>query len=215
VPFAFAGLWERWKNRSDGTVVRSCTIITCPANELVAPLHDLMPVILAPEAHARSLDAKSDARSLLRPCPSTWLEAFPVDRRVNSPQNDDPECIQPAVVQRALALGPCGRSLNNSGALSRVPRSALWTTCPCPRKAARSVLLESETGSGKTEAAFRWASRLINARLVDGYFFAVPLRGAAVQMHGRMQSWLDASYGRGAAKALLAVRATTAWVTPT
>jgi putative SOS response-associated peptidase YedK len=52
VPFAFAGLWERWKDRSEGTVVRSCTIITCPANDLVAPLHDRMPVILAPEAHA-------------------------------------------------------------------------------------------------------------------------------------------------------------------
>jgi putative SOS response-associated peptidase YedK len=104
VPFAFAGLWERWKNRFDGTVVRSCTIITCPANDLVAPLHDRMPVILAPEAHARWLDAKSDARSLLRPCPSKWLEAFPVDCRVNSPQNDNPECIQPAIVQPTLAL---------------------------------------------------------------------------------------------------------------
>jgi putative SOS response-associated peptidase YedK len=104
VPFALAGLWERWKNRSDGAVVRSCTIITCPANELVAPLHDRMPVILAPEAHAQWLDAKSDARSLLQPCPSTWLEAFPVDRRLNSPQNDDPECIQPAVAQTTLAL---------------------------------------------------------------------------------------------------------------
>jgi len=103
-PFALAGLRERWKDRSDGTVVRSCTIITCPANDLVAPLHNRMPVILAPEAHARWLDAKADARSLLRPCPSTWLEAFPVDPRVNSPQNDDPECIQPAVVQGALAL---------------------------------------------------------------------------------------------------------------
>jgi putative SOS response-associated peptidase YedK len=102
--FAFAGLWERWKNRSDGAVVRSCTIITCPANELVAPLHDRMPVILAPEAHAQWLDVKADARSLLRLCPSTWLEAFPVDRRVNSPQNDDPECIQPAVAQTTLAL---------------------------------------------------------------------------------------------------------------
>jgi putative SOS response-associated peptidase YedK len=79
-------------------------MITCPANELVAPLHDRMPVILAPEAHAKCLDANGDARSLLRPCPSSWLEAFPVDRRVNSPQNDDPECIQPAVAQTTLAL---------------------------------------------------------------------------------------------------------------
>jgi putative SOS response-associated peptidase YedK len=63
-----------------------------------------MPVILAPEAHARWLDPKKDARGLLKPCPSAWLEAFPVDRRVNSPNNDDPECIQPAVVQSSLGL---------------------------------------------------------------------------------------------------------------
>ena len=50
-PFAFAGLWERWRG-ADDAVVRSCTIITCPANKLVAPLHDRMPVILTPEAHA-------------------------------------------------------------------------------------------------------------------------------------------------------------------
>ena len=63
-----------------------------------------MPVVLAPEAHARWLDPKTDARDVLQPCPSTWLDAFSVDPRVNSPQNDDPECIQPAVVQSTLAL---------------------------------------------------------------------------------------------------------------
>jgi CRISPR-associated endonuclease/helicase Cas3 len=67
------------------------------------------------------------------------------------------------------------------------------------------VLLESETGSGKTEAALRWASRLIDAGLVDGCFFAVPLRSAAVQLHRRMQAWLDFTYGKGRAEALLAV----------
>ncbi len=67
------------------------------------------------------------------------------------------------------------------------------------------VLLESETGSGKTEAALRWASRLIDAGLVDGCFFAVPLRSAAAQLHRRMQGWLDQTYGRGIVEALLAV----------
>ena len=67
------------------------------------------------------------------------------------------------------------------------------------------VLLESETGSGKTEAALRWASRLIDAGLVDGCFFAVPLRSAAVQLHRRMQAWLDATYGEDRVEALLAV----------
>jgi putative SOS response-associated peptidase YedK len=102
-PFALAGLWERWRQPSaDDAVVRSCAIITCPANDLVAPLHDRLPVILAPDAHAEWLDPKTGARYLLKPCPSAWLEAFPVDRRVNNPQNHDPDCIQPAVVPKQL-----------------------------------------------------------------------------------------------------------------
>jgi CRISPR-associated endonuclease/helicase Cas3 len=76
---------------------------------------------------------------------------------------------------------------------------------PLPDVDGSVVLLESETGSGKTEAALRWASRLIDAGLVDGCFFAVPLRSAAVQLHRRMQTWLDATYGEGRAEALLAV----------
>jgi CRISPR-associated endonuclease/helicase Cas3 len=76
---------------------------------------------------------------------------------------------------------------------------------PLPDVGGSTVLLESETGSGKTEAALRWASRLIDAGLVDGCFFAVPLRAAAVQLHGRMQAWLDATYGKSRAEALLAV----------
>jgi putative SOS response-associated peptidase YedK len=104
-PFAFAGLWERWKNPADDTVVRSCTIITCPANELVAPIHDRMPVILAPADHARWLDpAATDGRSLLAPCPAVWLESVAVSPRVNNPRHDDVECIQPAFVQDSLAL---------------------------------------------------------------------------------------------------------------
>jgi putative SOS response-associated peptidase YedK len=103
-PLAFAGLWERWRQPGTEEVVRSCTIITCPANDLVAPLHDRMPVMLSAEAHARWLDPKTDARDLLKPCSSAWLEAFAVDRRVNSPNNDDPECIRPTVVQSTLAL---------------------------------------------------------------------------------------------------------------
>jgi putative SOS response-associated peptidase YedK len=93
--FAFAGLWERWK-QPDGQVLRSCTIITCPPNELVAPVHDRMPVILDPGDFERWLDPEAaNGRELLKPCPAEWLEAVPVSARVNSPHNDDPECIAP------------------------------------------------------------------------------------------------------------------------
>ena len=93
-PFAFAGLWERWK-QPDGNVLRSCTIITCPPNALVAPVHNRMPVILAPEDFSRWLDPETGGLELLKPCPSEWLEAYEVSPRVNSPANDDPECIAP------------------------------------------------------------------------------------------------------------------------
>jgi putative SOS response-associated peptidase YedK len=102
-PFAFAGLWERWRDPA-GTVIRSCTIITCPANAVVAALHDRMPVILAPGDHERWLDPTNDGRSLLVPCPAAWLDSVAVSARVNSPKYDDPECIQPPVVQNTLDL---------------------------------------------------------------------------------------------------------------
>jgi putative SOS response-associated peptidase YedK len=101
-PFAFAGLWERWPQPGGG-VLRSCTIITCPANKLIAPLHDRMPVILASEDYERWLDpSRADGRELLEPYPAAELEAFPVSPRVNSPQYDDPECIAPLAIQGSL-----------------------------------------------------------------------------------------------------------------
>jgi putative SOS response-associated peptidase YedK len=100
-PFAFAGLWERCP-LPGGAVLRSCTIITCPANALVAPVHDRMPVILAPESFDRWLDPEVGGPELLEPCPAEWLETVPVSPRVNSPENDDAECITPIAVQGTL-----------------------------------------------------------------------------------------------------------------
>lgn len=103
-PFAFAGLWERWR-QPDGQILRSCTIVTCPANALVAPIHDRMPVILDPGDFERWLDPEAGGAELLRPCPADWLEAYEVNPRVNSPANDDPDCIAPRTAvaeQRSL-----------------------------------------------------------------------------------------------------------------
>ena len=68
-PFAFAGLWERWR-QPGGAVLRSCTIITCPANELVAPIHDRMPVISTPATSSAGSTPEAGGRELLRPCPA-------------------------------------------------------------------------------------------------------------------------------------------------
>ena len=94
VPFAFAGLWERWRGLEDE--VETCTIVTTAANAVLAPIHDRMPVILDPASYDRWLDpAQPGAEELLRPCPDEWLEAFPVSTRVNNVRNDVAELITP------------------------------------------------------------------------------------------------------------------------
>lgn len=97
-PFAFAGLWDRWKGEDQ--IVTSCAIITTEANEVVAPVHDRMPVILKREAYSHWLDPefKDTAKlsELLRPYPPELMEAFPVSKAVNSPRHDAPDCIRPA-----------------------------------------------------------------------------------------------------------------------
>ena len=97
-PFAFAGLWESWQNPEDSEI-RTCTILTTEANELLAPIHNRMPVILDSEDYelwlhtgVREVELLS---TLLKPYSSDTLEAYPVSRRVNSPANNEPSCIEP------------------------------------------------------------------------------------------------------------------------
>lgn len=111
-PFAMAGLWERWKG-PDGRLdppLESCTIITTDANEVVAPIHDRMPVILDPEDHARWLDpaeARGDLlEPLLRPCPARLLETIPVGTFVNDVRHEGPRCIERFEEPPAAAPGP-------------------------------------------------------------------------------------------------------------
>jgi len=79
-PFAFAGLWETWK-APDGVMQRTFTIITTTPNELVAPVHDRMPVILRPDFEKVWLDneaAPSDWLSVLVPFPAEAMTSEPV-----------------------------------------------------------------------------------------------------------------------------------------
>jgi putative SOS response-associated peptidase YedK len=100
--FAFAGLWDEWKNPS-GIVVTSCTILTTAANSLIAAIHDRMPVILPPEKYelwltpeAKMLDA---ALAALQPYDANAMRRYPVSRRLNDSRNDDPECSQPIRIE--------------------------------------------------------------------------------------------------------------------
>ena len=96
-PFAFAGLWETWKP-PEGELIRSCTIITCSANEVVAPVHDRMPVILSGESLWKWLEpAGSDVLAeFLKPYPAEWMTAVPISKLVNNARLDSPEMIRPA-----------------------------------------------------------------------------------------------------------------------
>ena len=93
-PFGFAGLWDRWKG--PGGPVETATIITTEPNAVCAPLHNRMPVILAPDTYDAWLDPdRPGGEALLRPCPDDWLEVFPISRLVNNVRNDGPELIEP------------------------------------------------------------------------------------------------------------------------
>jgi putative SOS response-associated peptidase YedK len=95
--FAFAGLWERWRNPAN-EVVETCTILTTKANPLVADVHDRMPVILKADDYDLWLDPgiANPARvaGYLQPFDSRLMKKYPVSTRVNRAENDDPECAR-------------------------------------------------------------------------------------------------------------------------
>ena len=104
-PFAFAGLWETWRD-PEGKVVPSCTILTTEANDLLRPIHDRMPVILSRDDEDFWLDGgASDPAALadvLKPYPANEMEAYEVSSLVNSHANDGPEVIEPVAVRDGL-----------------------------------------------------------------------------------------------------------------
>ena len=96
--FAFAGLWDRWKDPA-GAVVESCSILTTTPNSLLANIHDRMPVILRQENYDLWLDAGfKDVKALaevLVPFEAAQMRCFPVSTRINAVTNDDPDCVVP------------------------------------------------------------------------------------------------------------------------
>lgn len=93
--FAFAGLWEGWRD-AQGETVDSCCIITCEPNELAAKFHNRMPVIIAAQDYETWLTGTSEqALPLLRAYPAEAMRAYPVSAKVNRPGNDTPELIEP------------------------------------------------------------------------------------------------------------------------
>lgn len=92
--FAFAGIWSAW--RGEDRAIRSCAILTAPANSAIAALHDRMPVILEPSGEAAWLDPRTEPSSLVelaRGLPSDETALRPVGPAVNDARFDGPECL--------------------------------------------------------------------------------------------------------------------------
>jgi putative SOS response-associated peptidase YedK len=95
--FGLAGLWERWRPSDDAVPVDTFTILTTRPNALMAPIHDRMPVILHRPDWRRWLDRETPlpaATELMQPHPEDGMEAVAVSKLVNSPRNDQPQCVQ-------------------------------------------------------------------------------------------------------------------------
>jgi putative SOS response-associated peptidase YedK len=106
--FAFAGIWDRWRNPS-GNIVESCSILTTTPNAVTAAVHDRMPVILDPDSYDFWLDPwmkdVGAASELLKPYDARLMRCYPVSTRINHVANDDEACSAPvelAQIQNSL-----------------------------------------------------------------------------------------------------------------
>jgi putative SOS response-associated peptidase YedK len=102
-----AGLWDEWTDKKTGERIKSCTIITCPANTLVGALHDRMPVIVAEEDWAKWLGevpaTNDELKALLVPFRDDGLTIWPVNRqKIGNVRNKDREVAKPEALE-ALA----------------------------------------------------------------------------------------------------------------
>src|ERR1700722_8921186 len=93
-----AGLWAKWKSPT-GEEVLSCTILTCAPNNVMAELHNRMPVILGegdwPKWLSEEPASEDELLALLKPCPDEWLKIWPVDKKVGNVRNKGSELADP------------------------------------------------------------------------------------------------------------------------
>jgi putative SOS response-associated peptidase YedK len=97
-PLALAGLWAVWRNPENAERLFTCTIVTTAANDLLAPLHARMPVILDAADWSAWLAETTDLaelRPMLAPAPNELLEVYPVSTAVNDVRRNGPELLEP------------------------------------------------------------------------------------------------------------------------
>src|ERR1019366_3457593 len=101
--FAFAGLWDGWKD-SSGQWVKPCSILTTTPNAVTSPVHDRMPVILDPDSYDLWLDPgmrdAAAASELLKPYDARLMRCYPVSTRINSVAHDDVACSAPVELRQ-------------------------------------------------------------------------------------------------------------------
>ena len=99
---ALAGLWSGWRDPASGVVRRTFTIVTTEANELIAPLHDRMPVVVPRDGWARWLEPvprdPGELQGLLVPAAPEDFVVYRVGRAVNDVRHDGPELLEPVAV---------------------------------------------------------------------------------------------------------------------
>jgi putative SOS response-associated peptidase YedK len=99
--FAFAGLWDGWKN-AEGQWIKTCSILTTTPNVVTSAIHDRMPVILDCESYDLWLDPGMTnvqvVSELLKPFGAGLMRCYPVSNRVNHVANDDEECSRPVAL---------------------------------------------------------------------------------------------------------------------
>lgn len=97
-PAAIGGLWESWR-APDGNILRTVCVVTTSPNTVMEPIHDRMPVIVAPENWQSWLSGMpEDVAGMVAPYRDGELQAWPVSRRVSKTQDDDAGLIEPITV---------------------------------------------------------------------------------------------------------------------
>jgi len=92
--FAFAGVWQAWR-QPDGEVIDTCAIVTCPANEMLSPIHHRMPVVIAPEDYGLWLGEEGKgAAVLMRAAANEYFAFHEVGAAVGSNRADGPELME-------------------------------------------------------------------------------------------------------------------------
>jgi putative SOS response-associated peptidase YedK len=102
--FAFAGIWDRWKDPI-GNWIKTCSILTTTPNAVTSTVHDRMPVILDPDNYDLWLDPGMQdvvaISEVLKPYDARLMRCYPVSTRVNNVSNDDLECSRPVELVEA------------------------------------------------------------------------------------------------------------------